>query len=88
MNGVMTETEKAIHTSLVELEAMIQSMRSEGTKPDLMSVFERIESLTRQLPKETDSALLHYLHKKSYQKARLWLEGRESENAAGNCGHV
>jgi len=31
---------------------------------------------------------LHYLHKKSYEKARLWLEGREAENKAGNCGHV
>jgi hypothetical protein len=31
---------------------------------------------------------LHYLRKKSYEKARLWLEGRDAENARGNCGHV
>jgi len=30
--------------------------------------------------------LLHYLHRKSYEKARLFLEGRGAENAAGSCG--
>jgi hypothetical protein len=28
------------------------------------------------LPKETDRDLLHYLHRKSYQKARAFLEQR------------
>ena len=32
--------------------------------------------------------LLHYLHKRSYQKARLYLEGRDAENQAGQCGHI
>jgi hypothetical protein len=29
--------------------------------------------------------LLHYLHRKSYEKARLWLEDRDAENARGGC---
>jgi len=32
--------------------------------------------------------LLHYLQKKSYEKARLYLQGRDAENQLGNCRHV
>jgi hypothetical protein len=53
-----------------------------------LPLFARIDELTRKLPRDTDPGLLHYLHKKSYEKARLWLEGREAENKAGNCGRV
>ncbi len=35
-----------------------------------------------------ESEILHYLHKRSYEKARFWLQGRDAENAQGNCGHV
>jgi len=44
--------------------------------------------LTAQLPPQTDPQLLHYLHKKSYEKARLFLQGRDAENQFGNCRHV
>jgi hypothetical protein len=49
---------------------------------------QRLTELTRSLPPETSPDLLHYLHKRSYEKARFWLQGRDAENAAGNCGHV
>jgi hypothetical protein len=61
-------------------------MPTANPKPNLLPVFSHLDDLTRQLPTRTDPQLLHYLHKKSYEKARLWLEGREAENAAGNCG--
>jgi hypothetical protein len=84
----MTETEQTIHQTLLDLEKAVASMPTANPKPNLLPVFARLDELTRQLPQSTDPLLLHYLHKKSYQKARLWLEGRESENAAGNChGH-
>ena len=51
-------------------------------------LFARIDELAKELPRDSDPVLLHYLHKKSYQKARLFLQGREAENAAGNCHHV
>jgi hypothetical protein len=51
-------------------------------------LFNRIDELTRQLPRTTEPTLQHYLQKKSYQKARMFLEGRDSENQAGNCRHV
>lgn len=85
---MMTETENAILQSLLELETTIKSMPTANPKPNLLPLFERIDGLTRQLPRSTDPGLLHYLHKKSYEKARLFLQGRDAENAQGNCGHV
>lgn len=84
----MSEAETEILQTLIELEQTVQSMGASNPKPNLMPLFSRIDELTRQLPHDTDPTLLHYLHKKSYEKARLFLEGRDTENAAGNCGHV
>ena len=84
----MTETEKSILQSLTELESAVRSMPTANPKPNLLPLFSRLDELTRQLPSSTDPSLLHYLHKKSYEKARLWLEGRDAENQAGNCRHV
>ena len=84
----MTEIEQSILRSLVELEHAVQSMPAATPKPNLMPLFARIDELTRALPRDTDPTLMHYLHKKSYQKARLFLEGRDAENQAGSCGHV
>lgn len=84
----MTETERSLLTALVELENTVASMPAANPKPSLLPLFSRLDELTRQLPRDADPSLLHYLHKKSYQKARLFLEGRDAENAAGNCGHV
>jgi hypothetical protein len=84
----MTETEQAILKSLVDLESAVQSMPTANPKPNLVPLFARIDELTRALPPDADPTLMHYLHKKSYQKARLFLEGRDAQNQAGNCGHV
>jgi hypothetical protein len=83
----VTETEKEILTALRDLDAAVQSMATATTKPNLISLFSRIDALRSQLPKNADQNLLHYLHKQSYEKARLWLEGRDDENAAGTCRH-
>jgi len=84
----MTETESRILQALMELEETIRRMSAANPKPDLLPIFTRLDELTCQLPPQTDPALLHYLHKKSYQKARLYLEGRDAENQLGNCRHV
>jgi hypothetical protein len=85
----MNETEQRILDCLLELERAVASMATVSPKPNLLPMFARIDELTRQLPRNADPTLLHYLHKKSYEKARLFLQGRESENARGNChGHV
>ncbi len=84
----MTGTEREILDSLLALERAVASMPTANPKPNLIPLFTRIDDLTAQLPRGTDPQLLHYLHKKSYEKARLFLEGRDAENAQGNChGH-
>ena len=71
----MTETEKAILDTLLDLEAKVQQMKTANPKPNLMPIFARLDELTAQLPRGTDPELLHFLHKKSYEKARLLLQG-------------
>jgi len=84
----MSDTEQRILDALLELERAVASMPTANPKPDLLQLFSRLDELSRQLPRETDPSLLHYLHKKSYEKARLFLQGREPENVRGNChGH-
>lgn len=80
--------ENNLLVALVELENAVKAMPSANPKPNLVPLFNRIDDLTKQLPRNTDPALLHYLHKKSYEKARLYLQGRDAENRAGNCRHV
>ena len=47
--------------------------------------FDRIDALAASLPPGTDGELRHYLQKKSYEKARLFLEGRFAEIEKGGC---
>jgi hypothetical protein len=79
----MTEIEQNILQVLTDLENAVKSMPA--AKPNLPPLFKRLDELTRRLPTDTDPTLLHYLHKNSYEKARLWLEGRDAENQAGSC---
>ena len=81
----MSETEKSILQTLVELDSTIKTMPTANPKPNLLPIFTRLDDLTRQLPKNASPELLHFMHKKSYEKARLLLEGRGAENARGNC---
>lgn len=84
----MTETEKNILTALLDLENAVKSMPTANPKPNLLPLFSRIDELTRALPPKADPSLLHYLHKKSYEKARLFLQDRDGENTMGSCRHV
>ncbi len=84
----MTETEDAILQALNELDSAVKRMPTARPKPNLLPMFERIDELTEQLPPSTEPQLRHYLQKKSYEKARLFLQGRDAENVPGSCGHV
>ena len=69
-----------ILAALVELDDAVKSMPVANPKPNLMPLFVRIDELTKQLPPNADPTLLHYLHKKSYEKARLFLQDHDAEN--------
>ena len=84
----MLETEKHLLQSLLDLERAVAAMPTANPKPNLLPIFARIDELAGQLSPATDPTLRHYLQKKSYEKARLFLQGREAENARGNCRHV
>jgi hypothetical protein len=81
----MSLVEQEILSALIELEQAVQAGASGRSRSGLIPLFDRLDQLTRRLPDGTDPNLLHYLHKKSYQKARLWLQGRDAENSRGGC---
>ena len=83
-----TPVEQQILSALAQLDAAVKTMATANPKPSLLPLFARIDELTHQLPRDADPTLLHYLHKKSYEKARLFLQGRDAENQIGNCRHV
>jgi hypothetical protein len=81
----MTDKEQTILTALLELESAVAAMATVSPKPDLRPLFARVDQLARELPKGADPDLVHYLQRKSYHKARLFLQGRDAENAEGSC---
>jgi len=83
----MNKIEKDILAALQELDTEITSMRAQQKKANLLPLFSRLDELATQLPPGTDPDLMHYLRKKSYEKAKLLLEGRNAENRRGTCGN-
>lgn len=79
---------KNLLNALVELDDAVKSRSATKRKPSLLPLFARIEELAKQLPRDTDPVLLHYLQRNSYEKARFYLQGRDAENQAGNCRHA
>lgn len=68
----------------VPILARLQELESVAARRgDVVSILRELDRLTATLPKSTDPNLLHYLHKRSYEKARLFLEGADPE--AGAC---
>lgn len=73
----MQESEQKLLDALLDLEAAVKTIATANPKPDLRAKFEQIDALTRELPKGTDPQLLHFLQRKSYQKARMLLQGQD-----------
>ena len=82
----MTDVEKEILQSLNDLEAGVAAMKTADPKPNLIPLFNRLNDFARQLPRNSHAQLIHYLGNGSYEKARLWLLGRDAENRRGLCG--
>jgi hypothetical protein len=77
----MSPIEQQILENLDALETAVARMATASPKPDLLPIFARLDELTRQLPPGTDPDLLHYLHRKSYQKASALLHQRQTGKA-------
>ena len=80
----MSQTENEILQTLIELDQAVKAMPTAKPKPDLRPLFNRLDELANQLPPTTDPQLLHFLQRKSYEKARARLEGQPTERGA--CG--
>ena len=80
--------ERQLLAALTQLDETVKTLATANPKPSLLPLFAHLDELTAQLPRDSDPTLLHYLHKKSYEKARLYLQGRDAENQVGNCRHV
>jgi NAD-specific glutamate dehydrogenase len=80
--------EQELLDALAQLDNAIKAMPAIEAKPNLLLLFARIDELANQLPRGTDPLLLHYLDRKSYEKARLLLRNRDAENQVGNCRHT
>ena len=74
---IITQIEQQILDSLTASEAAVARMAEANPKPDLLPIFSRLDELTCQLPPGTEPDLLHYLHRKSYQKACAFLRERQ-----------
>ncbi|MGC3958238.1 MAG: hypothetical protein QM813_09960 [Verrucomicrobiota bacterium] len=81
----MTAIERDILKALQDLDATVKTMATANPKPNLLPLLQHIETLADQLPRSTAPDLLHYMQKKSYEKARLWLEGSFAEIQKGGC---
>ncbi|MDB6024641.1 MAG: hypothetical protein JWM68_864 [Verrucomicrobiales bacterium] len=82
----MTEVEMSLLSTLIELDEKVRSMATANPKPNLLPLFSRLDQLASQLPPGTDPDLVHYMARKSYEKAKFLLEGRKAENKKGSCG--
>lgn len=82
----MTDLENRILSTLIELETSASQMATTNPKPNLMPLFTRLDEMAGSLPADADPELRHFLQRKSYQKARLLLQGRGAENRRGSCG--
>ena len=81
----MTDIERSILDRLIALDEAVKAMPTANPKPNLLPLFQQIEQLADQLPRSTAPDLLHYMQRKSYEKARQWLECRFDEIQKGGC---
>ena len=84
---MLNQVENELLASLIHLNETVKTLPTANPKPDLLPLFARIDELSKQLPRNTSPTLLHYLQKRSYEKARLYLQVRDAENQAGSGGH-
>ncbi len=75
---MMNEVERKVLAALIELEKAVEQIPTANPKPDLAPIFTKIDNLTKELPLTTDRQLIHFLQRKSYQKARLFLQEQET----------
>lgn len=75
--------------ALREMDAVVLRIAGGAAGESVLPQVRRIAELRKGLPPDTDSRLQHFLAKNSYEKARLFLEGRAEgivDAPGGHCG--
>lgn len=83
---IMTQIKREILATLETLTTAVRTGDTAAPGPSLLSLFAELDRLDAQLPLPAEAELHHFLQRKSYEKARLLLMGRGSDNAPGTCG--
>jgi hypothetical protein len=83
----MTQLEQQLYDALLALDQAVKGFAARKEPVDLMPLFRRIDELGAQLPPGTDPQLVHFIQRKSFEKAIFWLEGRKAEITRGICGN-
>ncbi len=65
------------------LDALRRLEAAAAAKSNVLPVLGELDALCRGLPSDAPADLRHYLQRRSYEKARLFLEGHDPE--AGPC---
>lgn len=71
----MTDIQSELRQALRDFDVAVRTIKTAQPKPNLLEHFARLDALTAKLPRGTDPDLLHYMHKKSYEKALAFLDG-------------
>lgn len=88
----MTAAERAILDALEDLERAAAASRPRTDAPipvsptPILPILERLDQLTAELPPQAPAELRHFLQRKSYEKAKQFLLGRQDDIARGRCG--
>lgn len=81
----MNQLEMRLLEALQALEVSIRPRPAGSTAVDVRPHLSELDRLTRELPTDADPQLVHFLRRRSYEKARLFLEGRGPEIHQGGC---
>jgi hypothetical protein len=80
----VTDIERQLLGALTDLQAAVANLPTQQSKSDLLPLFARIDQLAARLSNDSPPELRHFLQRKSYAKARQWLE--DAQASPGSCG--
>ncbi len=87
----MRDVESELLQALRDLEQAASAARSRPPGAPggsgVLPILERLDLLAQELPPTSSPDLRHFLQRKSYEKARLLLEGSANAKREGRCGH-
>lgn len=82
----MTDVEGALLDALRDLDHEVADAALTRRRPEVVSRVMRLRELTSVLPPEADPMLMHCLQRQSWEKARMILDGRQTEVRHGESG--